>query len=168
MIGSSNTALLNSHNTNFEFTIRGDNALFGTGNAGLRLRSHDVTTRTTISPDAAENTFGATDFATSTWHTYSVGITRTVAGFDFEASLINNTSSTSLFAASGSVVNASLASAANLYAGFTTFVTSAGSGSNSTFIAADNFSVIPEPSSGAALLGLVALGGVATRRRRSA
>jgi hypothetical protein len=163
VVGNSLAALNTTDNTNFEFTLRADGA-FGTGSAGLRLRSHDGSTRTT---QLSASVFTDSTFSENTWHDFSVRLTRTSgSSFSYVATLTNLATSAVILSESNTITNASVAGASDLYAGFVTYVSSAGLGTNSLFSSADNFRAIPEPSTYAAIAGVLALGWAAWRRRR--
>jgi hypothetical protein len=169
VIGSSSTAVNNLDNTNFEFTLRQDTALFGTGNAGVRLRSHDGATRTTLSSNGAGATFSS--LAASTWYSFTVTLGRsanvgTPNLFSYELDLRKLSDDSVVMTATGGVTNASVANASQLYAGFINYVPALAT--TTAIVGADNFSAVPEPGSFAALAGLGALGFVAARRRRRA
>jgi hypothetical protein len=161
VIGSATSNLLATDNTNFELILRRQDSLFGTGNTGIRVRSHDGATQTQQTGGA----FANAELAASGWFTFSTTITRTAGNnFSVSATLVDVDEASTVSSFSGSFSNASVAAAGDLRAGFLFF----NDGTNASAIAADNFSAIPEPSAFAALAGLAGLGLAGLRRRRSA
>lgn len=159
---------------------------FGTGSIqsiGLTLRapltngsagnSSTLQLAVANNPGTNANILQSTSFtaATNNWYKLSVSITKTATADTFSVSgsvedwgAAGTSFSSSVRSFSGqTVTNAGLYADADLFAGFFARQT----GGNPIQIAAvDNFSVIPEPSSFAAIAGLGMLGFAASRRRR--
>ena len=110
--------------------------------------------------------------ANDTWYKFSTTITKssTAGAWDLTVSLQNwgsdGTSFVSTIASESAtgIANTALYNDSSLFAGYYARNTT---GTPRQFIAADNFTVIPEPSSFAALAGLAGLGLAASRRRRA-
>ena len=104
--------------------------------------------------------------ATSTWYTLSLTLeaTGTPNVYNLTGSVINRDTSAQVGSVSSTVTRANTVGT-DLFAGF-----AGGANSNRGAVAFDNFNVsaIPEPSSAAALFGVMALASVGLRRRRRA
>ncbi len=154
-----NQVFSNVANTSFEVTARMTAA---TGATIFRVRANGGST--------GEQTSASFTLETDTWYRLSTTFQQTALNtfrIDSEIFKFNAIDSTwtslSTFSVA-SFTNTSISPTTNLFAGFAAYRHSTGRGT----AAVDNFSVIPEPSSAAALFGVMALASVGLRRRRRA